>query len=109
MNLSSPVLELSRNKHVSSHFVQELKNPTKTPPPKQSFIKLSGRKPKKVLRGLPPKNLKPGSLQWESGALLMHHSVPESGSPVLVLSKFLLTTAFLMKPSVQSHSNSPKN
>ena len=38
---------IHRNKHISSHFFQELKNPTKVPPPKQSFIKHSSRTPKK--------------------------------------------------------------
>ena len=109
VNLSTPVLEFSRNKHISSHFVQELRSPTKRPPPKQFLTKHNSRTTKKVLRGLPTKKLRPGSLQWESDALLIHHSVPESGRPMVVLFKFLLTTPFLMKPSVQSHSNSPKN
>ena len=45
---------------------------------------------------------------WDH-ALLIYHSVPESGRPMPILFKFLLTTLFLMKPSVWSHSNSPKN
>ena len=37
LNLFPPVLEFSRNKHISSDSVQERKTPAKTPPPKQSF------------------------------------------------------------------------
>lgn len=54
----------------------------------------------KVLRGLHSHGLKPGSLWWESGALLMHHSVLELGRPLWVLFKFSLMTPFLTKHSV---------
>ena len=63
VSLSPAVLEFSRKKHIPSHFVQELKKATKTPHPKQSFTKHSNRTTKKVLRGLPSKKLRLGSLQ----------------------------------------------
>ena len=85
MNLSLPVLEFSRKKHISNHVVEELKSLTKKPPLKQVQHQHSGRTPKKLLRGLLSKKLKPRFLQWEPGALMMNHSVPESGRPILVL------------------------
>ena len=62
-----------------------------------------------LLRGLPSKTLKTGSLQLEFGALLMYHTGRGLGKPLLALFKFLLTTPFIMKRLVQSHSNSPNN
>ena len=37
VNLSHPILELSRNKYVTNHFGQELKTATNTPAAKRSF------------------------------------------------------------------------
>ena len=47
MNFPPPVLEFSRNKHISSHFFQGLKTPTKNPPPKQTFTSIVAKHPKK--------------------------------------------------------------
>ena len=86
MNSPPPLfLEFRRNKHISSHFFQELKTPTKNPPPKQTFISIVEKHQKKVLRGLHSKKLKTGFLQWESDAPLMHYFAPESVRPMLVL------------------------
>ena len=85
MNLSPHTLEFSRNKNISSHLPRTW-NP----------YKHSDQSPKKVPRSLPPHWLNPGSMQWESGALLMHNSVAESGRPIKVLFNFLLMAAFLM-------------
>ena len=49
----------------------------------------------------PSQELKPRSLLWESGALLIQYSVPESGRPMKALFNFLLITSFAFPISQQ--------
>ena len=65
-------------KRIPSNFGQELKPSANGPPPKDSFTNTAASHTKKVLRVLSPHGPKPGSLRWESGALLMHHSIADS-------------------------------
>ena len=76
---------------------------------KTIFHQHSDRTPKNMLRGMPSKKLKTGSLQWDSGALLMHHSVPESDRPMLVLFKFLLATPFSTNVPIFYHLKTSEN
>ena len=59
MNLSPPTLEFSRNKQISNNIDQELKTPSYTPHPEQSFTNRVTEHQKKLLCDLPSQKMKP--------------------------------------------------
>ena len=100
------ILKFSSNKHIFIHFDEELQTPCQYTTSRIIFNQHSGGAPRKVLRDFASKKVKPRSLQWEPGAVLMDHYVLEPGRPMLVLFKCYLITliSVLMKLSVQSVS-----
>lgn len=59
VNFLPPVLEVIRNKQISSHVALELKSRTNTPLPQQFFTNTVTEQQIKVLSGFPSKKLKP--------------------------------------------------